>query len=697
MIHGAYGQDSVVRITPAMVNQYDFLSLSNLNGWIFKQGTDPSWATDSIPLKDWQHLKPSGITETLVDNSGRLEGWLRIKIIVDSSFAATPLDISMYFWAAADFYIDGHLVYSYGNTGSNGQPYREYNPMYKLPRAFHVEKGKAHLLALHIVDHLSPLPPYHLKSSARFNDVIICLPAYKQGYFNWSRGNLIFKTIWISVNVILCSLFWLLASQNRSEKNIMLISITSTAFTITIITDTYIPFPYLSYFWFRLLEIVWAVFLSASAILTIILLLRIFERPVTRLLKWLLSLVGLCGPLIIFYPNQWVLIFEIFLVNAIYAYYIVTSWKDLRGAQWAVLAGILLSMMLGFVLAFTADGNNPFVLSRLLYTGVFLSFPLSLLVYVSMRFKEIISDVRKNAAQVVLLSEEKKQQALNQQKMLQDEVNRQTAELRDTLKNLKAAQAQLVQSEKMASLGELTAGIAHEIQNPLNFVNNFSDVNTELVDELTSELAAGNVQSAIDLAKDIKDNEQKINHHGKRADSIVKGMLQHSRTSSGQKEPADINALVDEYLRLAYHGLRAKDKLFNAKFGTDFDNSIGKVSIVRQDIGRVVLNLINNAFYAVSERAKLESALGGYMPQVNVQTKLIGNKIEIKVADNGVGIPQKMLDKIFQPFFTTKPTGQGTGLGLSLAYDIVKAHGGELKVRTKEGEGSEFLIHLPIA
>jgi two-component system NtrC family sensor kinase len=263
--------------------------------------------------------------------------------------------------------------------------------------------------------------------------------------------------------------------------------------------------------------------------------------------------------------------------------------------------------------------------------------------------------------------------------------------------DLKATQQQLIQSEKMASLGELTAGIAHEIQNPLNFVNNFSEVNKELADELKAELAAGNMQLAIEIADDIKDNSEKINHHGKRADGIVKGMLQHSRSSTGQKEPTDINALCDEYLRLAYHGLRAKDKSFNATMKTDFDERVGNINIVPHDIGRVILNLINNAFYAVSEKtlsAVITPTTVKYEPTVSVRTKKVGAKVLITVKDNGNGIPQKVLDKIFQPFFTTKPTGQGTGLGLSLSYDIVKAHGGELKVETKEGEGSEFIIQL---
>ena len=263
-----------------------------------------------------------------------------------------------------------------------------------------------------------------------------------------------------------------------------------------------------------------------------------------------------------------------------------------------------------------------------------------------------------------------------------------------TLTNLKATQSQLIQSEKMASLGELTAGIAHEIQNPLNFVNNFSEVNTELIDEARQEIEKGNFEEVKIILNDIKENEQKINHHGKRADAIVKGMLQHSRSSSGIKEPTDINKLTDEYLHLAYAAFKAKDNSFIAILKTDFDENIGTINIIPQDIGRVILNLITNAFYAVDEKKK--SGIEGYEPTVTISTKRENDKICLRVKDNGNGIPQKILDKIFQPFFTTKPTGQGTVLGLSLSYDIVKAHGGEIKVESKEGEGSEFIIQIPI-
>ncbi|HEY2722307.1 MAG TPA: ATP-binding protein [Chitinophagaceae bacterium] len=271
--------------------------------------------------------------------------------------------------------------------------------------------------------------------------------------------------------------------------------------------------------------------------------------------------------------------------------------------------------------------------------------------------------------------------------------------IEQTLAHLKSTQAQLIQSEKMASLGELTAGIAHEIQNPLNFVNNFSEVNNELIEELKSHLTSDEAKlkskEQDEILNDIFQNNEKIAYHGKRADVIVKGMLQHSRASSGQRELTDINALCDEYLRLAYHGLRAKDKSFNAKFETDLDTSLPKINVVSQDIGRVIINLISNAFYAVSEKQRMVSA--GYEPTVIITTKGMGDKVEIRVIDNGNGIPQNVVGKIFQPFFTTKPTGQGTGLGLSLSYDIVKAHGGEMNVETKDREGTQFVIRLPLS
>ena len=289
-----------------------------------------------------------------------------------------------------------------------------------------------------------------------------------------------------------------------------------------------------------------------------------------------------------------------------------------------------------------------------------------------------------------------------QNKHLEEKVTHRTEALNKSLNELKATQSQLIQSEKMASLGELTAGIAHEIQNPLNFVNNFSEINAELIGELKDELTKGNLDEAKTIADHVSENERKISHHGKRAEAIVRSMLQHSRSGNGQKEPTDINALADEYFRLSYHGLRAKDKSFNAGMQTHFEQGLGLMNLRGQDIGRVLLNLVNNAFYAVTEKAKAYRLQGiAFDPIVSISTRYVieeaGKKqVLISARDNGNGIPTRMLDKIFQPFFTTKPTGEGTGLGLSLAYDIIKSHGGSLSVDTKEGEFTEFKILLPV-
>ncbi|GAA4377578.1 sensor histidine kinase [Hymenobacter koreensis] len=278
-------------------------------------------------------------------------------------------------------------------------------------------------------------------------------------------------------------------------------------------------------------------------------------------------------------------------------------------------------------------------------------------------------------------------------------LTQQADELRDTLNELKTTQAQLIQAEKMASLGELTAGIAHEIQNPLNFVNNFAEVSAEIIEELREEWAKGEEGDAeleTSLIEDLQQNLQKITFHGQRASGIVRGMLDHSRTSTGERVPTDLNALADEYFRLAYHGLRAKDKTFNAALATEFDPELPKVTAVSQDVGRVLLNLFTNAFYAVQQR-RLKGE-PGYQPEVRVSTQRCAGGVELRVRDNGTGIPAAVVEKIFQPFFTTKPTGEGTGLGLSLSYDIVtQGHGGTLTVNTQEGQGTEFVVMLPTA
>jgi two-component system, NtrC family, sensor kinase len=384
--------------------------------------------------------------------------------------------------------------------------------------------------------------------------------------------------------------------------------------------------------------------------------------------------------------------------------YLVLSKKEFRAAK-SVTYSVMPLIIISFIGNVTEAVNKPFYTK---WNNVFSSATLFAFIWILAMWLITKKQRKALAAERLKTLEIEKEIQINEKikAALEVQVTERTAaltlqkeELEKTLRELKETQAQLIQSEKMASLGELTAGIAHEIQNPLNFVNNFSEVNTELIAELKEEITKGNLEEVKNIADDIAANEKKINHHGKRADSIVKGMLQHSRSSTGIKEPVNINALADEYLRLAYHGLRAKDKSFNATMKTDYDETIGNINIIPQDMGRVILNLITNAFYAapLPPEGGFKDPNYKHEPTVWVSTKKMVGKVLISVRDNGPGIPQKILDKIFQPFFTTKPTGQGTGLGLSMSYDIVtKAHNGELKVETKEGSGTTFSIILPL-
>jgi signal transduction histidine kinase len=335
-------------------------------------------------------------------------------------------------------------------------------------------------------------------------------------------------------------------------------------------------------------------------------------------------------------------------------------------------------------------------LSHVAWATLIEAFILSFLLSKRFEWEREETELEKTEAQKQLLEKtlENEKFVKEQNLMLEKRVNERTEALKNSLENLKQAQTQLIHSEKMASLGELTAGIAHEIQNPLNFVNNFSEVSSEMVEEIFEYIEKGDTEEIKAIAGDLKANLDKITHHGKRAGDIVKGMLQHSRNNQGVKEPTNINDLCNEYIKLAYHGFRAKDKSFNASLEIQTDPEIPVIELASQDVGRVILNIITNAFFAVNERSK--SGENGYKPTVWLITKKSGDQAEIVIRDNGLGIPDNIREKIFQPFFTTKPTGQGTGLGLSLSYDIIKALGGSIKVESENGDGSVFTIFIPL-
>ena len=388
---------------------------------------------------------------------------------------------------------------------------------------------------------------------------------------------------------------------------------------------------------------------------------------------------------------------------------ILSHFQGNKSAKYYVLAWLF--FLVGAVISsFSFSGILPF--NYFTINAVFVGACIeSILLAFALANRINIYRAESTQAQALALQRLEENETLikEQNRSLEEKVAARTTELEQSLAILKATQTQLIQSEKLAGLGELTAGIAHEIQNPLNFVTNFSELSVDLVKDLKEELNKSEKDAAYidELFDDLSKNQEKINHHGKRASSIVKGMLEHSRTSTGVKELTDINKLVDESLRLSYHGLRAKDKSFNAAIDTAFQDALPQIAVIPQDLGRVLLNLINNAFYAVNEESKkskerrsLPNALdteGVYEPTLFVSTQQIDNQIIIKIKDNGTGMPESVKAKIFQPFFTTKPTGEGTGLGLSLSYDIVtKGHGGALEVETTEGVGTVFIIRLPL-
>jgi signal transduction histidine kinase len=408
-------------------------------------------------------------------------------------------------------------------------------------------------------------------------------------------------------------------------------------------------------------------------------------------------LIGLCvlglPALFYFYDTGWlIIVILMFLVSIEVIRLGVFTKKRTSNSQKIIIYGGGISVIFYIIAIVVSSDRDLTFLKHLSYNISYLSLPVSFSLFLSFEFAIANKSLEKQIKKVEELSAEKQQILAAQNELLEKQVEARTAEL-------KASQVQLIQKEKLASLGELTAGIAHEIQNPLNFVNNFSELSVELIEELGPPSPNGGAPEAPfggwgSFLEDITQNLQKINFHGKRASSIVKGMLEHSRTATGERKITDINALADEYLRLSYHGLKAKDNTFNADYELIADKNLPQIEVVPQEIGRVLLNLLNNAFYAVNERAKREAP--NYQPKVAVTTKAIANRLEVRIADNGIGIPDVFKSKIFQPFFTTKPTGEGTGLGLSLAYDMVtKGHGGAMEVESVEGEGTTFIVKLP--
>ncbi len=665
------------------------IDLSTLKGWKLSTQDNPDFALKDYDDSQWYTLSNSlWETRQLPDSVWQGFGWLRLRIRIDSSFSKQLNVISPHMMGASEFYINGKFVLQHGVPGVTADKQELLGRILDLGTAYEFLPDSTYQLAVrYSLHHLNTLR--HLSNGNFSQPVLLSIFLMNYEAMNIAiHRTIVTTTLYvfaaaILLMVLLLHLFMHLSvTDEKGNLAILVLSICLFLLSFSMISEGFT----IRNFWLSIIltsttgnimvlmccglipwvthqvlgvpvHIFWKRFVFAPFLL--VMLLAVFpEFPFMQLIAFIVVLL--------------------IVLSATGSILAMIKARKIKKSGIGLIVGSLMAYPILFIITIIMGINGvAYFWTSMMFFLMLISMPVGMSIHQAKQFLTL---------------------HLHLDSLVKDR----TAELNKSLNDLKATQSQLIQSEKMASLGELTAGIAHEIQNPLNFVNNFSEINTELIDELKKELArlsdgqaVGSKQSAEELIDDIQANEEKINHHGKRADAIVKGMLQHSRSSSGVKEPTDINALADEYLRLAYHGLRAKDKSFNATMKTDFDESIGNINIIPQDIGRVILNLITNAFYVVNERLRQTHPDSGYEPTVVVSSRKEGNKVLLSVKDNGNGIPDSIKEKIFQPFFTTKPTGQGTGLGLSLSYDIVKAHKGEMKVASKLGEETIFTIFLP--
>ncbi|MGK4568978.1 ATP-binding protein [Flavobacterium sp. 3HN19-14] len=675
----------------------DQYGLSLFNGWRLSKSDNPAFADANYDDSAWDAIAPYKSFSELPELNNVKTGWIRIHFktsakIGDKTFVLTTMQN-----AASEIYYDGKLLRRYGKLSNNPA---EVNPapVNDSGDEILITHSKEHVIAIRFSPWRDPLKIS--KGDYFYVLMLDRVPQYLQQQINGVEYYFS-ATIYISVFSLLFLLHTSFFRYDRAQRanlffalyaffstigfaGFMLVRRTNSAEIVIYFTDVATCFSVLAGVW---------VTIALAELFN-------FSFKKMRIVLWCLYAIFVAAMFfkIISYP----ILISNFILGIIQLWLIIRAMIAKKRGVVFIVTGFAFSLAAAAVFAsgFITGAPIPLLISRLNEWVLVLAPAIGISLFLAREFALDSKLLREKLLQVEMLSaknlaqEQERQQILARQNdELETQVAQRTSELRQSIDNLKATQAQLIQAEKMASLGELTAGIAHEIQNPLNFVNNFSDISNELIDEMNEELDKGDIGEAKAIATDIKQNLEKINHHGKRADAIVKGMLQHSRASSGQKEMTDVNALADEYLRLAYHGLRAKDKSFNAELVTNFDENLPKIPMIPQDIGRVLLNLFVNGFYATQKRKESDP---GFKPVMEVTTSVKENTIEISVKDNGTGIPQQLIDKIFQPFFTTKPTGEGTGLGLSLAYDIVKAHGGTIKLQSEAGKGTTFTIQLAI-
>jgi len=693
-----YGSRSFAQHAGIPVFQLNKLSAGDtvLSGWLLKIGNNPQFALAAYNDNEWARFDP-GVDLYNFKYPGQV-CWLRLHLNVDSALQTNEFALMANQNVASQVYIDGKLFKSYGTVSADPEAYDPLN----YPDHVQLSAGP-HVIA---VEFNLPKQFMHLHTTALTSCILILsINKYSNAVKNYQEAEVQTdridgENLWLmGIFFILTITHIILFLYHRSQKAHLYYS----CITFILLCDTWLNIAlqtqhslFAAFLLNNLGNLTFVGFIFLP--LTIY---SIFGYRKRVAVKIILAISCLCL-LTLFFTDEYETILFFYLIpicNAIECIRvaIIARKNKQRGAIFIITGSSLFLVLLGL------QNSVPGIAGEVLFVLTLLSLPIGMTIFLATQTALTYRALEINLAEVQALSDKNLQYQLEKQQILADQnetlesqVAERTAELSSTLNNLKAAQQQLIQSEKMASLGELTAGIAHEIQNPLNFVNNFSEVSAELVDELDEELDKGDLAEAKAIGADLKQNLQKIKHHGKRADFIVKGMLEHSRTNTGEKQLTDMNVLCDEFLKLSYHGLRAKDKSFNAEMITHFDPKLPKVNVSQQDMGRGMLNLFNNAFYAVNQKQK--TANGDYKPEVSVTTSSENGQVVIGVKDNGIGIAEAIKEKIMQPFFTTKPTGEGTGLGLSLTYDmVVKGHGGKLEIDSKEGEYSVFTVSLPLS
>jgi signal transduction histidine kinase len=688
--------------------------------WKFHEGDNPEWASPGFDDNSWINIDPA---QDIHDSFPGLKksniGWIRLKIPL-ASLPEGPLAANIQQSVASEMYLNGKLIKRYGQISTDPRQIKAYDPLWR-PLIIPFSKDSLQVLAIRVA--ASPGTLYTTIFEIANPLVSLQLHPYDEAvgvYRSVITYALGFEFPLLGISIVLMILHLSFYAWNFRQKANLYFAL----YAISAI----IGYGLQLYFWgfntsltsrFFIGNLIFFLFI-VSNLFMLFSLQKFLDRKNDFYFRFILF-AAIAGCVLNAYPYNtgWRMggpVVQLLIQLNIIRIAFIAIAANKKGAWIIAIGGLATLVFFGSFIVQGTFTTSSFIESlspqRIVFYILFaLSLPAAVSTFLALDFaftNEVLEQkIRENndlAEKNISQQKERQELLSSMNQQLEIQVKDRTEELRQSLNHLESTQAQLIQSEKMASLGELTAGIAHEIQNPLNFVNNFSEINVELMSEMKDEIEKGNMNEVKAIADDVIGNEEKINFHGKRADAIVKGMLQHSRSSTGKKELTDINALADEYLRLAFHGLRAKEKSFNVTLKTEFDKTIEKINIIPQDFGRVLLNLYNNAFYAVSEKSKSfkpPSDNSTFEPCVAVSTKMVNSHanekgIEIRVKDNGNGIPQKVLDKIFQPFFTTKPTGQGTGLGLSLAYDIIKAHGGKIEVESWENQGCDFVIQLPV-